>query len=735
MSPATVGSVGSYEFGPFRLDLERRLLTRDDQALPLAPKTFDLLVLLVQSPGRALSKQELMHALWPDTFVEEANLSFQISVLRKALGEDGAQRVETVPKHGYRFSAEVTTVAPGPSTPREDESLSRGLRARPFRIDWRWIPATVALVAIVIAVYLRISQTDRPSASGELPVKTIPLTSYEGAEWVPTLNPDGSQVAFSWNGPAQSNQDIYVKLVGPGEPIALTTDPARDDSPAWSPDGRSIAFLRWASGNDSDVAVIVIPALGNAAEQRIATVKIRPTERVLSRLCWTPDGKWLAIGATVEPHERHGIWLISPDGRARRRLTETPGADVPGVGDFNPAFSSDGRRVAFVREDPSTKMDAIYVLPLLPDMSPASKPEAVTDPSQRDGILGLAWTPGDNALVFSASGYLGMQSRLHRLPLTPDRLHAAEPPHVLPFGDQATTITVSRTGRMVYSVYSRDSNLWRLNLADPSGAAVPSGIRGSTFDEHTPAYSRDGKRIAFASTRTGTEELWVANLDGTDLRQVTFIGGAQCANPQWSPANDNIILFNSRMQASSDLYLLDLSTGRSRRITTDSFDDLEAHWSRDGNWIYFGSNRTGHIEVWKMPAHGGAPVQVTTTGGVDAIEGPDGFLYYSKTPRSPTSIWRVAIAGGGDEMLVVDGLSYSSNFAVGEKRLYWMSRGVSGTDTSIEYFDLSTRKRGRFAGIGKQWWFGLALSPDEKSLMYSVVDRIDSNLMMVDNPW
>jgi len=98
---------GLYEFGPFRLDLERRVVSRDDEVLRLAPKTFDLLVLLVQSRARALSKQQLMNALWADTSVEEANLSFQISVLRKALGDDGARWVETVPKHGYRFVAPV----------------------------------------------------------------------------------------------------------------------------------------------------------------------------------------------------------------------------------------------------------------------------------------------------------------------------------------------------------------------------------------------------------------------------------------------------------------------------------------------------------------------------------------------------------------------------------------------------------------------------------------------------
>ena len=98
------------------------------------------------------------------------------------------------------------------------------------------------------------------------------LTSYEGAEQDPSLSPDGSQVAFSWNGPTQDNQDIYIKLVGPGEPRPITTHPARDDSPAWSPDGLRIAFLRWTAQNDSDVDIMVVPALGNAAEHRVASV-------------------------------------------------------------------------------------------------------------------------------------------------------------------------------------------------------------------------------------------------------------------------------------------------------------------------------------------------------------------------------------------------------------------------------------------------------------------------------
>ena len=126
MSRATKAAL--YDFGPFRLDLERRVFTRNGQVLALAPKTFDLLVLLVQSPGRAFSKHELITALWPDTFVEEANLSFQVAALRKSLGDTGAQWIATVPKYGYRFSESVRATLPSGAEAQRDNRVSSSER-------------------------------------------------------------------------------------------------------------------------------------------------------------------------------------------------------------------------------------------------------------------------------------------------------------------------------------------------------------------------------------------------------------------------------------------------------------------------------------------------------------------------------------------------------------------------------------------------------------------------------
>src|SRR5262245_31331734 len=108
--PETPRPAGIYRFGPFRLDAGERILERDGRPIALKPKTFDTLVLLVENPGHLLTKEELLAALWPDTFVEESNLAQHVFLLRKALGDDsnGDRYIETVPKIGYRFRHEVS---------------------------------------------------------------------------------------------------------------------------------------------------------------------------------------------------------------------------------------------------------------------------------------------------------------------------------------------------------------------------------------------------------------------------------------------------------------------------------------------------------------------------------------------------------------------------------------------------------------------------------------------------
>jgi Tol biopolymer transport system component/DNA-binding winged helix-turn-helix (wHTH) protein len=722
-----------YEFGSYRLDVAQRLLTREGRNVALAPKTFELLLILVRNPRRAFSKQELMAALWPDTFVEEANLSFQISVLRKALGED-AGLVETVPKHGYRFGTEVRTIAPvampAPG-PVEEAKHSPTLPTAGTAKKKMWIGAAILASLFVSASYLVLSV--RPDST-PVPVEVVavPLTSYPGFEGVPTLSPDGSQVAFTWDGPGEDNTDIYVKLVGPGEPIPLTKDPHVEFAPSWSPDGSLIAFERYFTGARD---IIAIPALGGA-EHVIATIRDAQTG-LRSNLAWTPDGKWIAVGGRPSHETENGIWLISANGDNRRQLTQLGELDA---GDTSPAVSPDGRHLAFIRVR-RNGANAIHAVALSSSLTAAGRPFQIT--SEAWNMLGLAWSADGRSLIFSSGPHNGIP-RIQRVAFPPTASAERASPEVLPFGEQATAITISRTGRIVYATQTRDTGLWKVPLLIGTSPPAPTPVASSTYDEHTPDYSPDGKRLAFTSNRSGAEEIWIANADGSNPMKMTSMNGPLCANPRWSPTG-HAVLFSSRREGSQDLYLLSPDTRRLDRITDHPGEEAQPRWSRNGEWIYFASNRTGRPEVWRMSAAGGPAVQITQHGGVTATESPDRrFLYYAKHWISPTSIWRVPV-DGGEETLVVDGVSNSLNFVVADRGLYFLAVAESTPRppaavfhratqrTSIDFFEYATGKRTTLFEVGKQAWVGMALSPDERSLLYSVMDSAGGNLMLVEN--
>jgi eukaryotic-like serine/threonine-protein kinase len=172
-------------------------------------------------------------------------------------------------------------------------------------------------------------------------------------------------------------------------------------------------------------------------------------------------------------------------------------------------------------------------------------------------------------------------------------------------------------------------------------------------------------------------------------------------------------------------------TGKLTRLTDHPGTEVEARWSRDGRWIYFGSDRSGRIEVWRMPAAGGAASQITRQGGLAAIESRDGFLYYSKGGNTPTSIWRVPVDGGA-EVPVVDGLSYSLNFAVSARGLYFVALNDTPDRPSVDFFDFRTRQRSTLVRLNRRFWFGMSLSSDGRSLVFPLVDSAGSNLMLVD---
>jgi Tol biopolymer transport system component/DNA-binding winged helix-turn-helix (wHTH) protein len=672
---------GSYRFGPFRLDPASRMLDREGTVVPLAPRTFDLLHSFVSSGGRLLTKHELLDQIWGDVNVQEASLAFQVSTLRKALGEDGIAWIETVPKHGYRFTARVRDLPREDTRNAEAPSMPPVAGVRIVPAMWRWAAGLGAVVAALVA-FRYASRPDDPIAR-ETRLQSVPFTSYTGREAEPTFSPDGAQVAFTWDGESEDNYDIYVKAVAAEQPLRLTSDRARDGSPAWSPDGTRIAFLRDKPGGGSEVRLI--PPTGGP-ERPIAEVQGLAHQG----LSWSPDGRSLAVVDRSSPGEPLGIFVLDVVSGVKTALTPPATSS-----DILPAFSPDGRTLAFNRTlAPGGPF--VHVVPLV-----GGKPRKLAATSFPRGRL--AWTPGGDEILFAAVPLArdGGQPRpsaaagranasLWRVPANGGEAR------LLAGSENAVDVALSADGhRLVYSRGTIDWDIWRLDLRRvPAREEREARFAPSTTIDANPQFAPDDERVAFTSERSGQPEIWVADGQGRHPLRLTYLEGFAGA-PRWSPDGKTIAFnFDSKGENEGennvDIYVISALGGPPRRVTTSPAIDATPSWSRDGRWIYFGSNRTGRWQVWKVPSSGeeaGSTRQVTRGGGFAAIESTDGRHVYFTRQMSGTldpqsALLRLPVAGGAEEVVVERYRSSHGSWDLTAEGLYFVDQESSSSGTS-----------------------------------------------------
>ena len=270
-----------------------------------------------------------------------------------------------------------------------------------------WMVAVVASALVVAALAWTWWTRNRPAQITQN-IKLIPLTTDPGVEQEPSLSPDGSQVAFSWNGPDQANFDIYVKTTKAGAavaapPLRLTRDPADDRNPVWSPDGSSIAFLRKLNvGNQ--FGLMLMPALGGQ-ERKLAEVSIPETGGFYSPyLAWTPDSQSLIVTDHASAGRPTALFLVSVRTGEKQQLTFPPSGVI---GDHCPAVSPDGKTLAFRRAHAQGNWrGTIYLLGLDIDGKARGEPREVVlaprvaTPNEVFNWSCVAWTADSRKLVF-----------------------------------------------------------------------------------------------------------------------------------------------------------------------------------------------------------------------------------------------------------------------------------------------------------------------------------------------
>ena len=638
-------------------------------------------------------------------FAPELNLKLPAKlkqIIMKALEKDRAARYQTAAE----MRADLMIVKAGP----------------PARHRWKALGiAAVVILTVIIGggQYWRSYRKGRIlemnniahfdfADSSQSQVPTLrPLTSLEGNVTSPTFSPDGMQIAFGWDGKTNGvDWDLYVKKLGTDKPLRLTEHPASWLSAAWSPDGRNIVISRVAG--EKDAGVYVIPATGGPERQLTSAHFGRWGGNEIS---WSPDGKHIAFTdhPPASPIGTELLFLLSLDTLERKPInTECKTAATP-------SFSPHGDLLAWVCVD--TWSSVSLHLSRMSDGHTESLLQRV------DGIHGIAWSEDGLRIVFSSpwNGDLWQTS-----------LSRANYAEKLPFGHDATDVAVSPTGhRLAYVQGTKNVNIWRVNLSGSPPQARKLIV--SSREQIAPNISPDGSKIAFASNRSGSFEVWVSGVDGSDAVQLTSYGIHGTGMPRWSPDGKRIA-FDSRVGGEANIYIIDANGGVARKLSIDVRGNNLPSWSRDGRWIYFVNGEDARDPaIWKVSSEGGRAVRITETDATFPLESPDGqYVYFSHHRR----LWRVRTdAFVGQEVEGMPELQFNGDTWVPTGSGIYFMADVNH-QTELDYFDLNSKKVRRVFTLGKSlpgWSGGVSISSDGQWLLYPQLDGKSSDLMMIEN--
>ena len=557
----------------------------------------------------------------------------------------------------------------------------------------------------------------RSAGLSELPPhrEVVPFTSLPGQELAPTFSPDGSHIAFAWNGETGDERlyDLYVKEIGSERLLRLTRSAAKAIVPAWSPDGGSIAFVRWT---DDNAGIFVVPALGGL-ERLVVSADVAVGH--LIRLSWSPDGKRIAYPA-YGPTGAPRIHLVSLDTLQSEPLRPEPEC----LDELEPAFSPDGTQLAVVCTT-SWGVYTIYTVGLA-DGSLRRLTSMMGDPQ------GLAWAADGRRIVFSND--TGAGGELWEVTLEGQLSQ-------LPFGEDGSAPAVAPRGSHIAYVRGQNiTNIWRVDLTAEHPEMSATKLIYSTRAQRNPRYSHDGSHIAFQSNRSGSTEIWLADGAGADPLRLTSFNGPFTDMPSWC-SDGQRIAFDSSASGAPAIYIEDINERLPRQLATSRTNLSRPGWSQDCRWIFAGDDGFPHRAgeggsdkptLYRVPASGGPAEVVSHQAAYYPIGLPDRVVFAVMEPTGVSLWYKPANDGAEKRVEGMPRLTYQDAWTAN-------ATGIFFTDTAalpvvVNFYDFATHAIRRVAtfkgvpvpGLG----FGIAVSADGHWLLYTQVDDLQSDIML-----
>lgn len=723
-----------YHFGPFTLDSTSNRLWRDGVVVKLRRKAFEVLLLLVDRAGQTVSKDEIFAVVWSGKAIEDGNLASIIYRLRMILGDSVERQtyILTVPTVGYLFTYPVTRgealtspdAVPFQPAPQIEEPLPIPLPVQvepdspivhgPSRWRRRILTPRFGVLVLVLAVLLSMMfyrrERTRVESTGLFQSSPIvrAVTSLPGLEQHPRHSPDGRLLAFAYEGLPPDNQEIHLRTIDGSVTRQLTSHPDDDIPGAWSPDGRSLVFLRRKRQQGMKYRVLIT---------RLNDDQSAGPEQLVGQawggVDWSPDGRQLVIADNDEAGSSTALYLISPEGRDRRRITH-PTQPISVV-DASPRFSPKGSRVAFIRWKSDTTSDLWLV-----DLQTGAEERLTSDSQDGHKVSQLQWSP-DGGSIFFISNRL-VNKRLWVLDVASRGVRLVEN-----FTASVDYFSLAPDGQsMAFTQSTADSEI---EIRPPGSTGPARCVINSSVHDDTPRFSPNGERLVFVSNRSGNHELWLSDGQCREAVQLTKFGSGWAGSPRWSP-DGSTILFDRRESGKSDLFRIEVASGRWQQLTSNPADDIMPAWSADGQSIYFASDRSGQFRLWRIPATGegtGAEaVAVAAENSREPFPSADGrWLYFTRNDL----LWRKPLPDGPErEIAELHDLPVGRFWEVSGETIYFVRR-ITGTAPPIQRPLLCRLEPGTGApvvlgeipGFLPVWVPGISLTSDRQYLATSYI--------------
>jgi Tol biopolymer transport system component/DNA-binding winged helix-turn-helix (wHTH) protein len=588
----SLGLIG-FEFESFFLEIEEKILLRDGQPVPITPKRFQLLLLLVEHHGHIVEKDEIMQKVWSDSFVEDSNLTFSISQLRKILGDDkhNPRFIETIPRRGYRFIAEVREKhegrKPDKSPILEAKSFFRSWHSRPMLLSIVGILAFFFLLAAGFFVWRTNEYRDREIANSSLKYERVTGASRP---LFATISLDGKYIVYT--NIVNGQMSIWLKQLSSGINMQIVA-PTRDvtfPSMKFSGNGEYIYFA-YRQRNEP-IRLNRVSILGGAVKTNIVTnldgaFDISPDDRRISFRRYTP--------------QKRSLLIADIDGSNEREIFTTSKTFTDNV------FSPDGKTIAFASGQSDTGDEDFGVYTIAVDGGQA-KP--ATD-FKWFHVRGIVWLPDQNGLLVTAIGKSGELTQLWQISLSNGEIKK-----ITDTQNGFTSISATRDlSQILLTQVSLSSNLYR------APASVPDNVQPLAQAHGGVVWTPEGNLI-YSSSSSGNNDIWVLNAETITQKQLTTEVSIEIT-PKVAP-DGRYIVFISNRAGKNNVWRINADGSNPVQLTNDNGEQSPV-FTPDGRFVIFNSMKD--LSLWKISIEGGKPIQISDEPAYQVSISPDGAKF------------------------------------------------------------------------------------------------------------